>query len=69
MSQIKYEGSELDIFAAVHNWKTYWAASIRQSIRGDVLEAGAGIGSNYPYHCAGHSGRWVCLEPDPKLVD
>ena len=68
MADFKYAGSELDLFAAVHNWKTYWSNRIRPYVTGDVLEVGAGIGSNTPYLDSGDNGRWVCLEPDAGLV-
>ena len=69
MNEFKYVGSELDLFSAVHNWKSYWSSRIRPFIRGDVLEVGAGIGANTPYLDAGGNRRWVCLEPDAQLVD
>ena len=67
MSEFHYVGSELDLFAAVKNWKSYWSSRIRPFISGDVLEVGAGIGSNTGLLSPGTSGRWVCLEPDPNL--
>ena len=45
----EYLGHELEIFAHAVNWKRYWASLIRRYIRGDVLEVGAGIGTNTPY--------------------
>jgi 2-polyprenyl-3-methyl-5-hydroxy-6-metoxy-1,4-benzoquinol methylase len=69
MSEFKYVGSELDLFAAVKNWKAYWSGQIREYLRGDILEVGAGIGSNTQFLDLGGSGRWVCLEPDPELLD
>jgi len=69
MNEFKYVGSELDLFAAVHNWKSYWSSRIRPFIRGDVLEVGAGIGANTAYLDGGGNRRWVCLEPDAQLVD
>lgn len=68
MADFSYVGSELDLFAAAVNWKAYWSEIVRPWIHGDVLEAGAGIGSNTPFLYAGNAGRWVCLEPDPALV-
>jgi SAM-dependent methyltransferase len=68
MSEFKYVGSELDLFAAVWNWKAYWAQQIRPFLSGDIVEVGAGIGSNSRFINPGSSGRWVCLEPDPKLA-
>ena len=68
MTDFKYVGSELDLFAAVRHWKSYWSAEMRQFIKGDVLEVGAGIGSNTRYLDTGKPGRFVCLEPDIQLV-
>jgi protein-L-isoaspartate O-methyltransferase len=68
MSEFRYVGSELDLFAAATNWKTYWSHRIRPYLTGDVLEVGAGMGSNTAILSAGATGRWVCLEPDPTLV-
>ncbi len=67
MSEFKYVGSELDLFAAVRNWKSYWASQVQPFVAGDVLEVGAGIGSNTEFLDPGGAGRWVCLEPDPHL--
>jgi SAM-dependent methyltransferase len=68
MSELKYVGSELDLFAAVWNWKAYWSQQIRPFLRGDILEVGAGIGSNTRFLNTGDADRWVCLEPDPELT-
>jgi SAM-dependent methyltransferase len=68
MSEFHYIGSELDIFAAATNWKTYWAHKIQPYVTGDVVEVGAGFGSNTKFLSAGAKGRWVGLEPDPKLA-
>jgi SAM-dependent methyltransferase len=68
MSEFNYVGSELELFAAVRNWKSYWSRQIRPFIAGDVIEVGAGIGSNTPFLDPGGNERWVCLEPDPLLL-
>lgn len=68
MTDSKYVGSELDLFAQAHNWKRYWSEQIRPFLAGDILEVGAGLGSNTPFLDGGGRGRWVCLEPDPQLV-
>ena len=68
MGDFQYVGSELDLFAVVYNWKDYWSKQVRPFISGEVLEVGAGIGSNTPYLDKGEATRWVCLEPDPQLV-
>ncbi len=68
MGEFKYAGSELDLFATARNWKSYWSSKIRPFIRGDVVEVGAGIGSNTPFLDHGPRRRWVCLEPDESLI-
>lgn len=68
MGDFHYVGSELDLFAEARNWKAYWSRQIGSYIRGDVLEVGAGIGSNTGLMCDRTGGRWVCLEPDPVLA-
>lgn len=68
MSEFKYLGAELELFAVVRNWKTYWSNQIRPYIAGDVLEVGAGMGANTQYLNRGNARRWVCLEPDPLLA-
>ncbi len=69
MSEFKYVGTELDLFAATWNWKAYWSRQIQPFLRGDILEVGAGIGSNTRFlDLSGGAGRWVCLEPDPELT-
>ena len=67
MSEFKYVGSELDLFAVARNWKDYWSRQIRPYLKGDILEVGAGIGSNTQLLDSGGAGRWVCLEPDAEL--
>lgn len=69
MSEFTYVGSELDLFAAVHNWKSYWSSQVRPFIHGDVLEVGAGLGANTPYLNRGGFPNWLCLEPDPLLLE
>jgi 2-polyprenyl-3-methyl-5-hydroxy-6-metoxy-1,4-benzoquinol methylase len=68
MSDFKYAGSELELFAAAHNWKSYWSQQIRPLLSGDILEVGAGIGSNTLILDPSGMGRWLCLEPDPDLI-
>ena len=68
MTDFNYVGSELQLFAAAHNWKSYWSRRIRRFVAGDVLEVGAGIGSNTGFLDPNGNGRWVCLEPDSRLI-
>jgi len=66
MCDFRYIGSELDLFAAARKWKAYWADQVKPFFAGDVLEVGAGIGSNTPFLDTKGTGRWVCLEPDAQ---
>jgi SAM-dependent methyltransferase len=59
-----YVGSELELFAAARNWKSYVAASLRPYMGPRVLEVGAGIGANVPALFTGPVREWVALEPD-----
>jgi len=68
MADFKYAGAELELFAEVHKWKSYWSGELRPFIAGDVLEVGAGIGANTRYLDAGGKGLWTRLEPDGKLA-
>lgn len=68
MAEIEYVGAELDLFSVAIAWKSYWSNWVRPYIVGDVLEVGAGIGTNTALLDTGPRGRWVCLEPDPQLA-
>src|ERR1041385_2459653 len=68
MSDRKYPGGELDLFAHADHWKAYWSSQLRPFIGRSVLEIGAGIGSNTTRLCQGTEERWICLEPDPLLA-
>jgi protein-L-isoaspartate O-methyltransferase len=59
-----YVGSELELFAAARNWKSYVAASLLPFMGPRVLEVGAGIGANVPALFSGPVREWVALEPD-----
>jgi ubiquinone/menaquinone biosynthesis C-methylase UbiE len=64
-----YCGQELSIFAHAKQWKTYWSETIRSYLGKEVLEVGAGTGSNTEILCSARQNRWLCLEPDQKLLD
>jgi SAM-dependent methyltransferase len=68
MPEIPYPGLELEVFAHALNWKQYVRSQISEYLTGDVLEVGAGIGSNTLAYQDGVHKRWVCLEPDPQLA-
>jgi SAM-dependent methyltransferase len=63
-----YVGGELGLFAHATNWKRYWSGKLSPYLTGDVLEVGAGIGTNTVLLRPFTQGRWTCLEPDEKLV-
>ncbi len=63
-----YVGSELDLFAAATNWKSYFRGQIAPYLGVDVLEVGAGLGGTTRALCRGTERRWVCLEPDATLA-
>ncbi len=63
-----YIGTELEVFAEAPRWKRYWSGHVARYLRGDVLEVGAGIGSNARVLRGAGQGRWVCLEPDRALA-
>ena len=65
---MNYSGTELALFQQATHWKHYWASRLIPLIHGDVLEVGAGIGSNTRLllpKCNFHS--WTLLEPDADL--
>ncbi len=67
MSALDYAGAELAIFAKARNWKSYFRSRLREHIRGEVLEVGAGLGATTHVFDAVPVDRWVCLEPDPAM--
>ncbi len=65
----KYQGSELELFQHANNWKRYFAGVIRPFIKGNVLEAGAGIGSTTLLLNDGSPTSWLLLEPDDAMSE
>jgi 2-polyprenyl-3-methyl-5-hydroxy-6-metoxy-1,4-benzoquinol methylase len=69
MSTETYIGTELEVFAHALNWKEYVRHKIDPYLKGDVLEVGAGIGTNTPiYTESAQYSTWTCLEPDAALA-
>lgn len=62
-----YVGNELILFEAAKNWKQHWAVKIAPYLAGDVLEIGAGFGSNLTYLYHDTYTRWLSVEPDANL--
>lgn len=69
MTSYSYIGSELELFREASNWKAYYRQMIESYLGAEVLEVGAGIGATTEVLCRRNHIRWVCLEPDPLLVD
>jgi SAM-dependent methyltransferase len=70
----KYDRAELELFSNARNWKNYSISKIVPHVKGDVLEIGAGIGSNTEVFFKATSIRekvksWTCLEPDKAMAD
>lgn len=65
-NSLTYAGSELAMFSKASKWKRYVVRSIRRYLKGDLLEVGAGIGSNTTM-LAPFFERCSCLEPDSSL--
>jgi ubiquinone/menaquinone biosynthesis C-methylase UbiE len=68
MSHFTYIGKELATFAKATNWKNYIKSLINEFIQGYVLEVGAGIGSNTTILLNSQYCKWLCLEPDERLL-
>lgn len=64
-----YPGGELELFAGARNWKRYLRRRIGPSVRGRVLEVGAGIGATTRALWDEGVEGWVLLEPDPRMVE
>jgi len=63
-----YIGEELDLFAEAQNWKKYLSGLIFPHLGSEVLEVGAGIGTNTIVFCTKKQKRWLCIEPDNRLI-
>lgn len=68
MTVQEYVGRELEVFAHAIHWKKYWSSLISTHVRGDVLEAGAGMGTNTSLLKSPQTVSWTCLEPDALLA-
>ena len=68
MTEFHYVGSELSIFEKALNWKAYIRHEIGPYVKGDVLEVGAGSGTNTRIFEKLPFASWTCLEPDRMLL-
>ena len=67
MSEFTYIGKELELFAQAKNWKSYIKSFLKKYIHGNVLEVGAGLGSNTQLLKDSSYSQWLSLEPDYQL--
>lgn len=65
----EYTGDELSLFKNATNWKKYFSSKIKEYIKGDVLEVGAGLGINAAFLCNPKVESWCFLEPDINLTE
>lgn len=64
----KYIGNELEIFSHAKNWKIYWSGKVKPYLGKNVLEVGAGIGTNTINFINNENiKKWVSIEPDLEL--
>jgi SAM-dependent methyltransferase len=69
MTEHKYVGSELTLFAEATRWKQYLRSQMAPYLGADVVEVGAGLGGTTRLLCTGRERRWVGLEPDRTLAE
>ena len=72
MNSFKYSGSELQIFSQAQNFKQYYLDLAKNYLfsTSDVLEVGAGIGSQTQIFSSKITfSTWTCLEPDLHNID
>lgn len=62
-----YQGNELELFQHATQWKNYFSKQLMPYIKGDVLEAGAGIGATTLLLNDGKNPSWLMLEPDDEM--
>lgn len=67
--EFHYEGDELTLFAGATHWRSYWTGLVSPLLGERVLEVGAGLGSATKALCGDTRKEWVCLEPDPAMVE
>ena len=63
---MRYQGTELELFASVVNWKKYWSSQISCNMNSLALEVGSGIGSNVRF-LDSKSDKLFLLEPDSNF--
>ena len=65
---LPYDGSTLEKFSYTRNWKSYWTSALHSYIAGDVLEVGAGLGTNTDLIKNPQVRSIHSIEPDEALA-
>lgn len=65
---LPYDESTLEKFSHTRNWKSYWVSALHSYIAGDVLEVGAGLGTNTALINNPQVRSIHSLEPDEALA-
>lgn len=65
---LPFDGSTLETFSHAGNWKNYWISVLQPYIAGDVLEVGAGLGTNTALIGNPQIRSIHCIEPDEALA-
>lgn len=66
-----YTSDDLYLFRFAKNWKKYFSSKISSYIKGDVLEVGAGIGSNTSFLLENSKNvlTWTFAEPEKNFIE
>ena len=65
---LPFDGSTLEKFSHATNWKSYWISALHSYIAGDILEVGAGLGTNTALIDNPQVRSIHCIEPDEALA-
>jgi SAM-dependent methyltransferase len=63
----RYQGTELDNFAAATNWTRFLTKKFKKFVKGDVLEVGAGLGTMSNMLMSSETRSWTFVEPDEVM--
>ena len=71
-TEVDYIGDVLQVAESAKNWKSYFAKKLKKYISGDVMEVGAGIGTNTPFFIderMENISSWTYVEPNPAFIE
>lgn len=63
-----YPGQELKLFENAIKWKSYFSRFIKPYLKGNILEVGAGLGSNTMSLNGATAKKWTLTEPDDSMA-